>query len=93
MVILSWCGCKYFAGGHGVLLGTINCFVHTIMYFYYFLTAISDSYKKSIWWKKHITQLQMVKQPQIQVKNYRFLYFMFSDTIWIACFSLFHFII
>jgi elongation of very long chain fatty acids protein 7 len=47
-------------GGHGVLLGFVNVFVHAFMYFYYFLTAIKPEVKKSIWWKRHITQLQLV---------------------------------
>lgn len=42
-----------------MLIG-LNSFVHTIMYGYYLLAAVDDSYKQSIWWKKHVTQLQIV---------------------------------
>jgi hypothetical protein len=31
------------------------------MYFYYFLTSYSDEIKKSLWWKKHITQVQLIQ--------------------------------
>lgn len=31
------------------------------MYFYYFLTAFKPELKKSIWWKKHITQVQIAQ--------------------------------
>lgn len=60
MVIMSWISTKYFAGGHGVLTGLINCFVHVIMYFYYYLTIVYPEYKKNNWWKKYITQVQLV---------------------------------
>lgn len=30
------------------------------MYIYYFLTSFKPELKQSIWWKKHITQMQMV---------------------------------
>jgi hypothetical protein len=48
------------AGGHGAFLGIANCFVHAVMYCYYFVTSTWPEYKQSLWWKKHITQLQMV---------------------------------
>lgn len=64
MVALSFLGVKYFGGGHSIFMGLINSFVHVIMYFYYFLTTIDNKYKQSFW-KKHITQLQMVSSPRI----------------------------
>jgi hypothetical protein len=39
------------------------------MYSYYFVTSMWPEYKNNVWWKKHITQLQMVckhKSPLIQ---------------------------
>ena len=47
-------------GGHGTMLVTLNSIVHVIMYGYYLLTTWDDSYKQSIWWKKHVTQVQIV---------------------------------
>lgn len=41
-------------------MGIINSFVHVIMYSYYFLTSYRPELKKSLWWKKHITQIQLV---------------------------------
>ncbi|XP_070504033.1 very long chain fatty acid elongase AAEL008004-like [Chironomus tepperi] len=53
---------KIFSGGGQPLsLGIINSFVHVIMYGYYFLTSFKPELKKSIWWKKHITQIQMIQ--------------------------------
>lgn len=41
----------------GVLLGALNFFVHTVMYFYYFLTALG--YRPT--WNKLVTVLQIVQ--------------------------------
>ncbi|KAL4711172.1 hypothetical protein ACJJTC_015281 [Scirpophaga incertulas] len=61
MVLLVWGAVTYFPGGHGTLIGVINSFVHIIMYTYYLLTVAVPSVKKSIWWKKYITQLQILQ--------------------------------
>ncbi|XP_052860218.1 elongation of very long chain fatty acids protein 7-like [Anopheles cruzii] len=61
MVMLIWSGVKWFPGGHGVFMGFINSFVHVVMYFYYFLTSVSPKYKGNLWWKKYITQLQIIQ--------------------------------
>jgi hypothetical protein len=36
----------------------LNCFVHIIMYYYYFLHSIS---KKNIWWRKYLTLMQIIQ--------------------------------
>lgn len=61
MQLLAWHSVKYLPGGHGAFMGSINCLVHIIMYFYYLLTAISPRYKGSVWWKKYLTQLQIIQ--------------------------------
>lgn len=61
MVGLAWATTKFLAGGHSIYVTTINSFVHVVMYTYYLLTAWDPEYKKSVWWKKHITQLQIVR--------------------------------
>jgi len=48
-------------GGQASLLGYVNCFVHTCMYLYYFLTSFKPEMKQSLWWKKHLTQLQLLQ--------------------------------
>ncbi|XP_053949212.1 elongation of very long chain fatty acids protein F-like [Anastrepha ludens] len=52
---------RYLPGGHGAVLGFLNLNVHTIMYFYYFISALRPELKQSIWWKKHITQAQILQ--------------------------------
>lgn len=60
MVLLAWHGVKYLPGGHSVFMGALNSFVHVVMYSYYLLTAVNKKYKNNLWWKKYITQLQIV---------------------------------
>lgn len=50
----------FYTGSHGTLLGVINSYVHVIMYGYYFMTSYRPELKNSLWWKKHITQVQLV---------------------------------
>lgn len=57
----SYIATKWLPGGPFVVLGITNSFVHSIMYFYYFLTAFKPELKKSIWWKKYITQIQLAQ--------------------------------
>jgi hypothetical protein len=48
------------SGGHGAMVLYVNSFVHVVMYSYYFVTSLWPEYGKKLWWKKYITQLQMV---------------------------------
>ncbi|XP_058059744.1 elongation of very long chain fatty acids protein AAEL008004-like [Anopheles bellator] len=61
MVVATYVFTKFLAGSHATLLGLINSFVHVIMYFYYFLTSFKPELKHSLWWKKHITQVQLLQ--------------------------------
>lgn len=65
MPMVSWGCTKYYPGGHGTLIGTINSFVHIIMYTYYMLAAMGPQFQKYLWWKKYITTLQMVKRIKL----------------------------
>lgn len=64
MPMISWGTSKYYPGGHGTFIGWINSFVHIIMYSYYFLSAFGPQMQKYLWWKKYITNLQMVGLTQ-----------------------------
>ena len=39
----------------------LNCFVHTIMYTYYLLSALGPALRPFLWWKKYLTMLQLVR--------------------------------
>ncbi|OAD53043.1 Elongation of very long chain fatty acids protein 7 [Eufriesea mexicana] len=58
MAIGTWACTKFLAGGHITFLGTINCFVHIVMYSYYLATSLKIS---KPWWKKYVTQLQITQ--------------------------------
>lgn len=43
-----------------LLAGLINSFIHTVMYSYYFLSALGPHMQKYLWWKKYLTRMQIV---------------------------------
>ncbi|XP_055380173.1 elongation of very long chain fatty acids protein AAEL008004-like, partial [Condylostylus longicornis] len=61
MPMISWGTTKYYPGGHGTFIGTLNSFVHIIMYSYYLLSAMGPWIQPYLWWKKHITNLQLIQ--------------------------------
>lgn len=59
-VILTWIAIKINSiNPSAAFLGSLNGFVHVIMYTYYGLSAF-PSMTKYLWWKKYITTLQLV---------------------------------
>lgn len=61
VTLVAFVTLKFVPGGQLVFLGLANTAVHAVMYFYYFITAWNPTLKQSLWWKKHITQLQLVR--------------------------------
>lgn len=57
----TWICVKFIAGGHGTFSNLINNFVHVVMYFYYMMAAMGPQYQKYLWWKKHLTSLQLLQ--------------------------------
>lgn len=41
--------------------GLLNSLVHCAMYSYYFISSYKPELKKSLWWKKYITQIQLIQ--------------------------------
>lgn len=60
MVVLCWNATKFLGGGQSVFTGFINSIIHIVMYTYYLVTAFSAKHKNNVWWKKYITQMQIV---------------------------------
>lgn len=60
MVLLTWNAAKFLPGGHSIFTGFLNSIVHVVMYGYYLVSAFNPEYKNNIWWKKYITQMQIV---------------------------------
>ena len=61
MPAFSWYGVKFTPGGHCTLFILINSFIHVVMYTYYLLAAMGPKYQKYLWWKKHLTAMQLVQ--------------------------------
>lgn len=62
----------------GFLFALCNSFVHTVMYSYYFLSLISTSpkFRKYLWWKKYITQMQLGQFAFLGI--FGFIYYQFQ---------------
>uniref|UniRef100_A0A8C0IL69 Elongation of very long chain fatty acids protein n=1 Tax=Chelonoidis abingdonii TaxID=106734 RepID=A0A8C0IL69_CHEAB len=62
-----WFGVKFAAGGLGTFHALLNCVVHVIMYSYYGLCSLGPAYYKYLWWKKHMTSIQLVQFLMVTV--------------------------
>lgn len=71
MPLSVWPGARFVSGGHASFFGLLNSFVHIFMYAYYMLAALGPKYQKYIWWKQHMTTLQMVQFVGIMVHGFQ----------------------
>ena len=39
----------------------INGFIHVLMYSYYAMSALGPEWHKYLWWKKYMTQMQLIQ--------------------------------
>ncbi|KAI1309050.1 Elongation of very long chain fatty acids protein 1 [Halotydeus destructor] len=39
----------------------LNSFVHVLMYTYYFLASFGPEMQKYLWWKRHVTEIQLIQ--------------------------------
>lgn len=56
-------------GGNATFPNLLNNFVHICMYFYYMMSAMGPQYQKYLWWKKYMTELQIVSYKSFKL-NY-----------------------
>ncbi|KAK0045488.1 elongation of very long chain fatty acids protein 2 [Biomphalaria pfeifferi] len=61
MVVVCWYVAKYLPGGEKLYSGSFNCLVHVFMYTYYGLSAMGPHLHKYIWWKRYLTQFQIIQ--------------------------------
>ncbi|KAL1431279.1 hypothetical protein MTO96_014304 [Rhipicephalus appendiculatus] len=61
VVFNGWYGLGYGPDGQVALGIILNSFVHVIMYSYYFLSLLGPSVQKHLWWKRYLTQFQLVQ--------------------------------
>uniref|UniRef100_A0A2K5CD71 Elongation of very long chain fatty acids protein n=1 Tax=Aotus nancymaae TaxID=37293 RepID=A0A2K5CD71_AOTNA len=58
LLMLSYCP---LTGGMGSFHAMINSSVHVIMYLYYGLSALGPVAQPYLWWKKHMTAIQLIQ--------------------------------
>ncbi|KAG0429678.1 hypothetical protein HPB47_023399 [Ixodes persulcatus] len=61
VVFNGWFGLAYGSDGQIALGVLINTFVHIVMYSYYFLSLLGPRVRPYLWWKRYLTQLQLVQ--------------------------------
>ncbi|XP_065288453.1 very long chain fatty acid elongase AAEL008004-like [Dermacentor albipictus] len=61
IVFSGWFYMNFGTDGQPDIGVSVNAFVHVIMYSYYFLAALGSSVQKYLWWKRYLTQLQIVQ--------------------------------
>ena len=61
MPIYSYMGMRLAPNGHATVSCMLNSLVHVIMYTYYGLACCGDRVKPFLWWKKYITQMQLLQ--------------------------------
>lgn len=61
VVFMYWYGVGHGGDGHAVFSIAVNCFVHVLMYSYYSLSLLGPSVRPYLWWKRYLTQVQIVQ--------------------------------
>lgn len=69
MPLSTWPGLRWVPGGHATFFGLLNSFVHVFMYLYYLGAALGPRYSAWVWWKRHMTNLQMIQFVGIVVHS------------------------
>ena len=82
MPLSVWPGARYVPGGHASFFGLLNTFVHIVMYFYYMMSAMGPQYQKYLWWKQHLTTLQMIQFVGIMVHGFQLVFYDDCDFPW-----------
>lgn len=59
MPIGIWPGVRFVPGGHGSFAALFNSIIHFLMYFYYLLSGLGPGFKRFLFWKRYLTQLQI----------------------------------
>lgn len=61
MFLVWWTAARFVPGGSVIVPIVINSLVHVLMYAYYALAAIGPQMQKYLWWKRHLTMIQLVQ--------------------------------
>ncbi|XP_038048772.1 elongation of very long chain fatty acids protein 4-like isoform X1 [Patiria miniata] len=77
MMVNWYLGVKLIAGGQSFFLAMLNSFVHIIMYSYYGLAALGPGMQKYLWWKRYMTQIQLMQFLAVIIHT--------GYNIWVDC--------
>ncbi|CAN7984962.1 unnamed protein product [Ixodes hexagonus] len=61
VVFNGWYGLTFGPDGQVALGIILNSFVHVVMYSYYFLSLLGPAVRPYLWWKRYLTQFQLVQ--------------------------------
>ncbi|CAN8003690.1 unnamed protein product, partial [Ixodes pacificus] len=61
VVFNGWYGLAFGPDGQVALGIILNSFVHVVMYSYYFLSLMGPAVRPYLWWKRYLTQFQLVQ--------------------------------
>lgn len=61
MFLVWWTAVRFVPGGSAIIPIVINSLVHVLMYTYYGLAAIGPRMQKYLWWKRHLTIIQLIQ--------------------------------
>ena len=61
-------GCFHYFYDKAFFCALLNSFVHVIMYTYYLLSAMGPKVQRYLWWKRYLTQLQIVRWTDIALQ-------------------------
>ncbi|KAI1309051.1 Elongation of very long chain fatty acids protein 1 [Halotydeus destructor] len=54
----------------------LNSFVHVLMYTYYFLSSFGPEMQPYLWWKKHLTAIQLIQFTVLWFHSIYFIFFL-----------------
>ena len=57
----TWILLRFLPNGYETFAGVLNCVIHIIMYSYYLLASFGPHMQKYLWWKRYLTQFQIVQ--------------------------------
>jgi len=69
MPLSAWFLVKFIPGGHASFFCFINSLAHVGLYVYYLATALGLDPRRSFYWKKHLTESQLVELTLIMVHS------------------------
>lgn len=61
MFLVWWTAVRFVPGGSAIIPIVVNSLVHVLMYAYYGLSAIGPRMQKYLWWKRHLTIIQLIQ--------------------------------